>query len=483
MTRTNNVPPSCPPAYCPHPSCSRLAAFFVSLLRWTDAEATSLRQVIEQLSEEVVWERAFTSRHMYGDMRGMVMDAATNRMWVYADYMVNEVIITNEDDKVWRSYLAKGLYDTALQYCKDLSQRELVLTAQADHYFDSNQRELAASVYAKTSSYSFEHITLKLLAAGEKEALKRYLSDKLDHMRSSDRAQLTMVCTWLTEMYLDKLNAASAAERSDDYHEVLDEVRQVLQDHVKNLDPPTTYQLMLHHGRMDVMVYYAELNGDYHRVISHHMQKRDWTKALDVLARSNDPKLYYLHAPTLMQHAPVGTTNALINATRSSQFQLEPRKLLPALMRYDAATKVPRQASTQALTSPASSGAHKGNQALRFLLHCVKNLKNRDPIISKHLVSLLAKQEDDKAMVTFLNECGGTGVDEWLDLHYCYRSCQAAGKKEASIMILSLMGQYGEAVQRALDIDDLELAKINADKVQEHEVPERCPLLFFRDLA
>jgi len=52
---------------------------------------------------------------------------------------------------------------------------------------------------------------------GEKEALMRYLSDKLDNMRSSDRAQLTMVCTWLTEMYLDKLNGACAAERPDQY--------------------------------------------------------------------------------------------------------------------------------------------------------------------------------------------------------------------------------------------------------------------------
>ena len=73
-------------------------------------------------------------------------------------------------------------------------------------------------------------------------------------------------------------------------------------------------------------------------------------------------------------------------------------------------------------------------------------------------------------MVTFLNECGGNVVDEWLDLHYCYRACQAAGKKEACVMILSLMGQYGEAVKRALDMDDIELAKINADKVQDEEV-------------
>ena len=34
---------------------------------------------------------------------------------------------------------------------------------------------------------------------------------------------------------------------------MLEQVRHVLQDHFKNLDPPTTYQLMLQHGRIDVI--------------------------------------------------------------------------------------------------------------------------------------------------------------------------------------------------------------------------------------
>ena len=57
-------------------------------------------QVMEHLSEEVVWEKVVTSRHLYGDMRGLTCDAASNRIWVYADYMINELVITNEDHKV-----------------------------------------------------------------------------------------------------------------------------------------------------------------------------------------------------------------------------------------------------------------------------------------------------------------------------------------------------------------------------------------------
>jgi hypothetical protein len=217
------------------------------------------------------------------------------------------------------------------------------------------------------------------------------------------------------------------------------------------------------------------------------MQRRDWTKALQVVAKSNDPKLFYLHAPTLMQHAPVGTTNALINASRSPTFQLDPTQLLPALMCYEAANSAasasPGKAGAAA-AAPVGAGAVAGagagagaggaqgmvtqaNQALRFLLHCVKNLRLTDAVMMKMLIALLAKHQDDKAMVAFLSDCSASGLDAALDLHFCYRTCQAAGKKEACIMVLSLMHQYSEAVDLALEIEDVALAKINADHMTD----------------
>jgi len=41
------------------------------------------------------------------------------------------------------------------------------------------------------------------------------------------------------------------------------------------------------------MLYYAELNSDHERLVSHHVQRREWTKALDVLAKTSDPELFY----------------------------------------------------------------------------------------------------------------------------------------------------------------------------------------------
>ncbi len=39
---------------------------------------------------------------------------------MYADHMVNEVVITNEDQNVWRCYLARGQYDTGEKNCGGL---------------------------------------------------------------------------------------------------------------------------------------------------------------------------------------------------------------------------------------------------------------------------------------------------------------------------------------------------------------------------
>jgi hypothetical protein len=481
-------------ASLPNPSPPQSALAVLSTeFHWLVLFAERL-EAVEHLSEELVWEKVLGSRHMYGDMRGMAMDPATNRIWVYADYMINEVVMSNEDQLVWRRYLAKGQFDTALQYCTDLQERELVLTAQADHYFDNHLPELAASIYAKTKSYSFEHVCLKLIGTGDKEAVRRYLSDKLDHMRATDRAQLTMCSTWLTEIYLDKLNAAQAVDCGEEYQQVLEEVRQVVQDHVKYLDPATTYHLMLHHGRIDVLLYYAELMADHDRIISHHIQRGEWTKAVEVLGKSVDPNLYYRHAPTLMQHAPVGTTNALIKATRDPSFKMDPRLVLPALMRYQhadgggggggaaAASKGKEGKEERGMSGGANEGGSKavgsggkqavgsgGNQALRFLLHCVKNLKSTDAVICKMLVSVVAQEQDDKGMVALLLDALASGFDGSIDLEYTYRACQRAGKKEACVMILSLMGRHAEAVERALEMNDVELAKENAHKLEDDE--------------
>ena len=66
-------------------------------------------------------------------------------------------------------------------------------------------------LYAATQ-LSLEEIALQFLAAGERGALKVYLLRKLDQLPAGRRAQRLLLCTWLTEIYLDEISGMSVGE-------------------------------------------------------------------------------------------------------------------------------------------------------------------------------------------------------------------------------------------------------------------------------
>jgi hypothetical protein len=89
---------------------------------------------------------------------------------------------------------------------------------------------LAAVYYAKTQK-SFEEITLKFINQNEQNALKTYLTNKLENIKSNkstDATQLTLIATWLVEIYLDKLNQL---QDKDTFDATKEEFEQFLKDY------------------------------------------------------------------------------------------------------------------------------------------------------------------------------------------------------------------------------------------------------------
>lgn len=92
--------------------------------------------------------------------------------------------------------------------------------AQADYYFHKEDYVRAAQfrrsccltsrLYALTQ-LSLEEIALQFMDKGARPALKVYLLKKLDEVPPKKKAQRTLLCTWLTEIYLDEINGMSVA--------------------------------------------------------------------------------------------------------------------------------------------------------------------------------------------------------------------------------------------------------------------------------
>ena len=62
----------------------------------------------------------------------------------------------------------------------------------------------------------------------EGEALKTFLVNKLDTFRKEDATQVTLLCTWLVEIYLNKLSDARENKREDEYKALQEEFHDFL---------------------------------------------------------------------------------------------------------------------------------------------------------------------------------------------------------------------------------------------------------------
>jgi hypothetical protein len=79
------------------------------------------------------------------------------------------------------------------------------------------------------------------------------------------------------------------------------------------------------------MLYFARVSGDHERVVSHYLAAGQATEALAALRAQARPEPYYRFSPALMERIPYETVTAWIGEARA----LDPKRLIPALMRYD----------------------------------------------------------------------------------------------------------------------------------------------------
>ncbi|KAG8642378.1 hypothetical protein MANES_12G082900v8 [Manihot esculenta] len=418
-------------------------------------------KVVNRISEQIIEELQFdqTSESVSRDIIGLCIDATAGLFYAYDQNSIFQVSVNDEGRDMWKVYLDMKEYTAALANCRDPLQRDQVYLLQADAAFASRDFLRAASFYAKVNYIlSFEEITLKFISASEQDALRTFLLRKLDNLTKDDKCQITMISTWATELYLDKINRLlleeeSASENhSSEYQSVIQEFRAFLSDSKDVLDEATTMRLLESYGRVEELVYFASLKEQYEIVIHHYIQQGEAKRALEVLQKPAVPiDLQYKFAPDLIALDAYETVESWM-ATKN----LNPRKLIPAMMRY----------------SSEPHAKNETHEVIKYLEFCVHQLHNEDPGIHNLLLSLYAKQEDDGALLRFLQCKFGkgreNGPDFFYDPKYALRLCLKEKRMRACVHIYSMMAMHEEAVALALQVDP-ELAMAEADKVEDDE--------------
>lgn len=415
---------------------------------------------LNRISEEPIFEYVFDPL-TDGQLKALAPDIRRDKIWLYSSRFVFQVLKVREDRDIWKLHLDHGEFDQALKRCKTNEQREEVLSSQADSYFQQGMFELAAKHYAKTQR-SFEEIALKFVnyrtpTTEEKDntpsecattnpftsrmptcarnALKTYLLEKLKTLdQTKKRMQQAMICTWLTEIFLDNLNrlqreSDTSVEAKNQLPSEQTEFRDFLMDWADVLNRNTTFELIGSHGRVEDLLFYAEIQNELEWMLTHHVQNRNYQAVLHILAEQTHPdkvsELFRKFCPALMAELPKETVDMLIQIDT-----LDPVKLLPALIRYEPKLD-------------------EKNHAIRFLENAIaKGCTN--PAVHNYLVSLLAKAPDEKPLLNFIDKNKNNPI---YDYKYALRLCHQQGKARACVGIYNAMGLYQEAVKLALEID------------------------------
>lgn len=408
------------------------------------------------LNQELVFEDVFPEA--YGRTIGVARDPVSGTVWAFSELAVYRYKIESEDRHVWEVYLKDRNYELAKTYCKgDPQKLDQVFTKHAEDLFEKQEYLESARIYAKTCA-SFEEVSLKFLQHAEEdneEALRCFLSKKLEGLKASDKTQTTMITLWLVELFLNRLGMLRTAGRQNEatYRNLAAEFKKLLQeDKVKDCvsnNRSAVYKLISKHGEENILIDFANIMKDFERVIQYHLQNKNFVPALEVLMKQNDVELVYQFSPTLMQCIPKKTVDMWMT-WNARERRLDPARLIPALVQND---------NTRDKT--------QGYEAIRYLEFCVNKLGNHDEAIHNYLLALYARLEPEKLMKYLLVE-GHDQVTVPYDLKYALRVCSELGLTEACVHIYSTMELYEEAVDLALKVD-IELAKTNANMPGNNE--------------
>ncbi|KAM9294249.1 vacuolar protein sorting-associated protein 18 homolog [Gastrophryne carolinensis] len=400
------------------------------------------------LNGQVVFEDVFTEK--FGPLKRMVKDPIVGQIWIHTERAVYRYHVEREQRDVWKMYMNICKFDLAKEFCKDRPEcMDMVLAKEAEHCFQNKKYKESAKCYALTQNY-FEEIALKFIEAKQEEALMEFLLKKLAHLKPSEKIQVTLLTTWLTELYLNRLGVLqSDTSKRSVYLKTRDEFRSFLSS-PRNKDclfnnRTAIHDLLASHGDTENMVYFAVLMQDYERVVAHHCQHDDYEEALNVLTKHRDEKLFYKFSPVLMQNIPKKVVDSWIMMGK----RLDPKNLIPALVNYSH-----------------SAGTHI-EEAIRYMEFCVFELRETEQAIHNYLLSLYA-QFRPGSLLSYLEIAGTNPNVIHYDLKYALRLCAEHGHHRACVHVYKVMELYEEAVDLALKVD-VDLAKSCADLPSDDE--------------
>ncbi|XP_022705297.1 vacuolar protein sorting-associated protein 18 homolog [Varroa jacobsoni] len=448
-------------------------------------------KVFSQLDHSLVMEDPFPQ----GGMLGLARDPISGSTWAFSNTVVFKYKVYEEDRYMWRVLLAKKKYEEAMLFCKnDPIKLNKVRLRQAQDLFRQGQFDESALKFSDTFA-SFEEVSLRFLEVDQDSALRILLKQKLNSLTNliktdlSKKTQLTMVATWLIQLYLNRLGHLKhqALKKDAECPPSVKAELATLDEELRNMlstgsvcevikhNQQAFYKLIANHGDEELLLEFSEMMKDYVRVIQQHIQNKRYEKALMVLRNQRSAELYYRFSPELMSRLP----EQLVNCWIAESDNLDPVKLIPALVQLTSVKPSNDIANEEVGPYGDSSDSPSDTfqlraphilQSIRYLEHCVDKGYEEDEAIHNYLIALYARLGDKEKLQHYLTSQGDKLSDVRYDAKFALRMFSELKLHKASLHVYEVMGLYSEALDLALqELQDVSLAQSIANKPVDDE--------------
>ena len=477
-----------------------------------------------------------------GNAIGLVRDIARNTIWLYTDSFIFQLMVIDEDQRIWSIYLDKALagdermFDVAYEHCKKKEEQAQVMKARAEFSLSCGNIHQAASYFARSGA-AFEDVVLLLLRkttdsqkdhsspktskkplekpddltfivtdGPELSALRIYLLEEMQMLSSNAKSQRTMICTWLSEIFLhqitmsdlniEKVTKNNTQDAVAHREELIGTFKEFLEINKSALDEATTLTLITRRGcsgcHRDLLLHYAKIIGDYDRIVEHYITEKLYDDAVNMLVNANFDRveeLIYKFAPVLIQYKPEVTVQMLV-----SKKGLKISGVIYALLRYSSVLDAQYKFMKMDEISPAmridmDANGNKVNFAVKYLTNCMSDVisagedESFSATLCHTLLSFLVKydESDETELCSYLQQLSDLKFDGSLlagDINFDFilRQCKLYDRKRATAYAYYLLGMEYEAVVCASSID-IEIAKEIAQNPRDLELKKKLWLV------
>ncbi|KAK2195304.1 bifunctional Vacuolar sorting protein 39-Transforming growth factor beta receptor-associated domain 2/Pep3-Vps18-deep orange [Babesia duncani] len=406
--------------------------------------------------------------NMYGQILHIIKDQLANIVWLYSADAIYQVTVQNESEDLWKLHLLKGDMYNALAHCTTREQRDSMSLKAAMEYFEKGQYMDAAKMYANIESnlVDFETVCINFITKGEFDALIEYLTKKKQMLNYNETDSKYIILTiWQMEMILYRLrelemeieatleldgNVTSMRKRHDELRQEYFEIVSTIKNNFDLVQPMNF--LLSTMGCASEFEHFSTSRNDLASLVIYKVTSGDMDAAIEVLNRlplgEKRQNLIQRFGPLLFNNA----TEAFISNFDDA---------------FDASTHLP--ILLLPLFTRDSLGILK---CLNILKRIVETNLPPEPygslVVNVYIILMCNLESEDQLLDALIGISRNVNaLDLSIALGYIKRKQEGPNGSKwvvAYIHLQSICGMHIEALELALEIGNIEVAKICANR-------------------